>query len=246
MKNLLIDIGNSRCKWVWQDNDLSATVENVACEDISDDLLVSKWGKMAAPARILVSNVANGTLSDLIHNWCLQNWQLTPERARVSDTFAGVRCAYSNINQLGVDRWLAVIAAWHRYQEACLVVDCGTATTIDAIDATGQHLGGLILPGRTMMHKSLIQGTVGIDSDAFKSREIFARDTGNAVSNGCMLASTSCIEHAAAYFRDQQDGNINFLITGGAAGELLSCLSSEFILLESLVLDGLAIMAKQQ
>ena len=90
---------------------------------------------------------------------CRETIGRPPEFASSTDTAAGVRNGYSNPAQLGVDRWLAVIGAFHRHRDACCVVDAGTALTIDGVDATGQHLGGFIVPGPRLMVESLLTGT---------------------------------------------------------------------------------------
>ena len=67
----------------------------------------------------------------------------------------GVRNGYAKPAQLGSDRWAALIAAWHLVQRKCLVVDSGTATTIDTLSGQGEFVGGLILPGVELMQRSL-------------------------------------------------------------------------------------------
>src|SRR5665811_873452 len=71
----------------------------------------------------------------------------------------GVRNGYSNAGQLGSDRWAALIAAWHLVRGKCLVVNCGTAITIDTLSEEGKFLGGLILPGVDLMRRSLVAAT---------------------------------------------------------------------------------------
>ena len=86
-------------------------------------------------------------------------WSCSIEFIAARNEQCGVRNLYQPPVQLGSDRWAALIAAWQQEHTSCLVVNCGTATTLDALSAQGEYLGGLILPGVSMMQKSLVTGT---------------------------------------------------------------------------------------
>ncbi len=244
---LLVDVGNSRLKWStseYRDQDLR--VNSIATSGLDEALLDKQWRPLPVPDRILLSNVGAADRADIIDNWCRQHWDRAPVHARVSREFMGVRCAYPDTGQLGVDRWLAVIAGWLRYRQACFIVDCGTATTIDGIDPDGRHQGGLILPGLEMMQRGLIHGTQGINSRSSQTGLQFADNTAVAVTNGCLLAAVAGIDRAARIFNDSCAGRAyRGLITGGAAKMLLPYLEHEYEVDEALVLDGLRWMASE-
>ena len=238
---LLVDIGNSQVKWLSHTGQTRDHMEVFPASDLGPEQLDVQWGKLAVPGEVLVSNVAGNEPAKLVEKWCRDYWQITPDFARVNRSCAGVTCAYKDLAQLGVDRWLAIVAGWHRYQEACIVVDCGTATTIDAVSADGQHLGGLILPGIHIMQDLLVRNTTGIRSTLGRKEILLADNTGDAVSNGCLLATVSCIEHVLQALKAQGPDDYRLMITGGAAGVLRSSLHPEFEHVETLVLDGLLI-----
>jgi type III pantothenate kinase len=146
---------------------------------------------------------------------------------------------------MGVDRWVAMIGAWDEIHAACLVVDAGTAVTIDALDGNGQHLGGQILPGVTLMSDALASSTSDIPDTSRRSirgasgMEIFANNTGGAVAHGTLSAVTGAIERAARALRDsRQDPEL--ILTGGDASRILKSLDGEPIHRPHLVLQGLA------
>ena len=89
--------------------------------------------------------------------------------ARSTASACGVTNSYRQPRRLGVDRWVAMIGAWSEFESSCLVVDAGTAVTIDAIDDTGQHLGGQILPGVALMARALASNTSDIPDTSRRS-----------------------------------------------------------------------------
>ena len=138
-----LDVGNSRIKWrVRSELELGATLTSTTVVD-----LFSEFSKLSEPAEILVASVRDDASLNEITNWAKTNWGITPKLAVVSEQASGLKNSYADISRMGVDRWLAMLAAYNQSQSACLVVDAGTALTIDAIDGAGQHKGGYILPG---------------------------------------------------------------------------------------------------
>src|SRR3546814_17254315 len=79
-----------------------------------------------------------------------------PNFARSSAGWHGLRNAYREPERLGVDRWLAMIAAWHTHRGAACIANAGTALTVDVIDAQGQHLGGIIAAGRAEQQSAIL------------------------------------------------------------------------------------------
>ena len=154
---LLVDIGNSRVKWAFS---------TVGCflaqgEALRDDgtALGSLLESRHAPDEIRISNVAGPEVGAGIAASLHEHFRIAPLFASSAATGGGVRNGYIIPGQLGVDRWLAVCAAFARYGAAVCVVDAGTATTIDLVTASGQHQGGLILPGLELMQSALLRRT---------------------------------------------------------------------------------------
>ncbi|NMM42736.1 type III pantothenate kinase [Pseudoalteromonas arctica] len=118
--------------------------------------------------------------------------------AKVSKELGRLTCAYQQFENLGIDRWLALIAAFTLWpQQDCIVIDTGTATTIDVLSAQGQHLGGWILPGLDLMTHSLTQNTQRVfdDVNAEFSNQLGV-NTPNGLKNGALVATIGAIEQA--------------------------------------------------
>ncbi|MCG8325068.1 MAG: type III pantothenate kinase [Thiotrichales bacterium] len=241
---LLVDIGNSRTKWIACTRAGNrAAVESFSTERLRGHSTAGLFADLSRPDQVMVSNVGGETTAAAMNRLCEDRWGLAAEYAVVDREAHGVRCAYADVQQLGVDRWLSIIAAWQVYKEACFIIDCGTATTMDIIDAEGQHQGGLIIPGLQMMQESLVQGTHQLDSTAAAGERTPAGNTAAAIANGCMQAVTSCIEQTLQTLRSTISGEIHCVATGGAAPAVQACLRCEFEYRETLVLEGLQLKA---
>lgn len=242
--NLLVDVGNSRIKWRTQDQVQAGTMRAVAYDkDNAGACLDLHWRDLQPPACVWVANVAGEGVARELCNWINVHWRSEVRFAVVTRAAGGVRNAYSDTGTLGVDRWLALIAARHKYGAAC-IVDCGTAVTIDGLDAGGRHLGGLILPGAAMMQAALIAATSGIPaSTGTAPGSGLADNTAQAVRNGCMLAIAALIDRSAAAMKSELQNGLTCVITGGGAGEILPLLQTGFVHEPQLVLEGLAVIA---
>ena len=155
----------------------------------------------------------------------------------------GIINGYDNPIKLGVDRWLALIAARAKIKDAVCVVDSGTAITIDILNAQGIHQGGLICPGLTLMQTALNNTThlPFVEYPSSITQPIIAKDTENAIANGTLYAICSLIERVVA-----EQSNITYLIlTGGDAITLSQQLRCAFSIEPNLVLEGLAIVSTQ-
>jgi type III pantothenate kinase len=159
---------------------------------------------------------------------------------------AGVRNGYADPSLLGVDRWLAVIGAYHRIRGACVVADIGTAATIDVVAADGQHRGGFIVPGPALMVSSLVSGTSDLgarhESSGPASGARFADNTRDAMERGCRLAVAALIDRSV---EEAAEGGRRpaLLLTGGAAADVQPDLRCPVESVPNLVLRGLAVLA---
>lgn len=188
---LTIDIGNSRVKWVQFDGG-NVKAHGAFAYDKKD--LAKQLVRAEVPLRgqsIWMSNVAGVEIAALMSQIldmqpCL-NYQFATTQAQQ----CGVRNGYRQPQQLGVDRWLAMLAAFHLPQRAAsqplCVIDCGTALTLDVLDATGQHLGGYIAPGLTTLQEVLSQKLAAIDIEpaAPVSVKVPADNTLDGIARGC-------------------------------------------------------------
>jgi type III pantothenate kinase len=248
--NLLIDVGNSRIKWAWSEGDRTASDQISLAHggEIGEEWLKLAAASGARPQRILIANVAGARVAAELTRMLLGKYSVTPEYATVTAAAAGVTCAYRDPSQLGVDRWVAIIGAWHRAKRAVCVIDSGTATTVDAVDADGRHLGGLILPGLDLMEDSLLKRTSDIARviglAARPQATLFAGDTAAAVRNGAAFATAALAERAAAELEKRAGQAPSIYLTGGNATRVTPCLTRAGEVLPDLVLLGLAALCR--
>ena len=191
---LLLDAGNSRIKWALTQGD--GWLSQGAVPVYDEAALAQAFESLPAPSRILASNVAGDVVAMQIRGACAA-WDCRVEFITAQAEQCGVRNGYGQPGQLGSDRWAALIGAWWQVHAACLVVNCGTATTVDALSDSGEFIGGLILPGLDMMRNSLAAGTAQLGSDVGKWDE-FPRNTADAIFSGAIQATVGAIlqQHA--------------------------------------------------
>lgn len=157
--------------------------------------------------------------------------------AVVTKQLDGLTCGYSQFQNLGIDRWLALIAAYKLWpQQNCIIVDTGTATTIDVLNAQGQHLGGWIIPGLELMTRSLTQNTQRVFDDQTTpfSTELGV-NTPNGLKNGALVATIGAIEQAKLHLTNKKTQ----LILAGGYAKLLQTQFVDAIFAEHLVMLGL-------
>jgi type III pantothenate kinase len=236
---LEFDLGNTAAKWrLLRESSVVAQgrVNELAALDIRLDEPVTA---------VRVASVRGEERERELTRWCAESLGVEPTFARSSSFCAGVSNAYKEPERLGVDRWLAVIAAFHRHPEGALVVDAGTALTIDLVDARGEHLGGYILPGLNLMQQSLRQDTARIRYTETRAPELEpGKSTAEAVANGAALAAAASVAAARVQARERLGGNCAALLTGGDAPLLMRLLgekADDFAYSPDLVLDGLVL-----
>ncbi len=160
----------------------------------------------------------------------------------------GVRCAYADPSRLGIDRWIAVLAAHHLAAGAACVIDAGTAATFDAVDAQGRHLGGLIMPGPQLLAAALDRNTSNIGATlaaavAPSGLDLLGKSTDAAVGNGAMLALAGALDRAVDAVETALAERSTVYLTGGDAPALRGWLETEVELRADLVLEGLALFS---
>lgn len=234
--NLLVDMGNTRLKWAVARAGQITAGSPLVNNRVNQEELVGLWENIYRPKRLVVSCVSANRLLELVQSVALELWPdvdiiLVKSQAQAF----GVINAYQQPEKLGVDRWLALIAVWQQYQSSACIVDCGTAITVDLIDADGRHQGGLICPGLTLMKKSLGQGTEALPFSRTKHVFALANYTEAAIYSGTLTAAIGLIEHVLA----KQPENTQLVLTGGDADLIAGQLDIVSIVDPDLVLRGL-------
>lgn len=236
---LFIDVGNTALKWRWYD---AGTVRQGDAMHRRDwhslpALMAVNWQGLS---RIEVASVA-GREADAEFAAVLRSVSAVEPRFYYSCAAdAGVVNAYKEPARLGVDRWLAVIEGWHRYGSA-VIVDCGSALTLDAVNTAGLHQGGYIVPGLGMLGRSLVQGTGSVRVDQADTEDLVipGRSTSEGVCRGVLRMTVAFITDAVVALRQGLPDTAPVLLTGGDAARVARLLSFPLVLAPDLVLDGL-------
>ncbi len=238
--NLLLDIGNTRSKYViFQDQRLSSITY------IETQLITKQWfiANFSTFDQCLVANVSQKTLNQKLKSWC-GDVGVRCQIIKAEHNRFGVKCAYHEPHQYGVDRWLTLLAANNMFPaEPCVIVDSGTATTVDVLSAEGQHIGGWILPGIRLMLDSLTTNTENVVSNLSPITHLsLAQDTENAVNQACWSASVGLVNNAVKLIKNNEVGSgreTNIIFTGGNGEQLSSLFTGKCTFVENLVFQGM-------
>ena len=216
MTELLIDVGNSRCKYACVEDHrikLRGALMLRHLDEMSD--IVQRCGTVVPEVAYMIS-VASRSTNSSVANAVARYFGHTPILLDKKMPVCGLRSDYE-ATQLGIDRVAVMVAAWRRLKQACIVADFGTAVTIDLIDDEGVHRGGVILPSNTLMRSSLSQGTAQLSyfDDTNRPPRVLATNTKDAIASGCELMLTASISHIVQRMRAQFTRDIPLLATGG-------------------------------
>lgn len=245
MTFLALDVGNTRLKWAQYDT--SATGARVLgqgavfLENI-DKLAEDDWSLLPAPTRILGCIVAGDAIKRRVAEQ-MELWDVVPHWVVSSPAEAGLVNGYDHPARLGADRWVAMIGAHHRLlarglQKPCVVVMVGTAVTVEAIDAGGRFLGGIILPGHGIMLRALESGTAGLHVPTGDVRD-FPTNTSDALTSGGTFAIAGAVQRMVENVTRHCGQAPECIMTGGAGWKMAPSMSVKYELVESLIFDGL-------
>ncbi|MDO9106499.1 MAG: type III pantothenate kinase [Methylovulum sp.] len=240
--NLLIDMGNTRLKWALSHNAGLTVGPTLTNRQLNRQTLLELWEAINPPQAIAISCVSAGPLLTLVQSAALELWPGTEIIAVTPKAHAfGVTNAYQHPEKLGVDRWLALVAARRHYHGALCIVDCGTAQTVDLLTAEGIHQGGFISPGLALMRQALAQGTNALPFHGNQYAVAPATFTEAAIYAGTVSAAAGLVEHVLR----AQPEPVQLVLTGGDAGLIAQQLAIPLTINADLVLQGLAITLDQ-
>jgi type III pantothenate kinase len=235
MTTLLVDAGNTRVKWAIAQNGAAPGewIAHGAVAHADLDSLQAAWNRHGV-MRAIVSNVAGDAVRERL---ALLLPVAQPEWFGAREELAGLSNRYRNPTQLGADRFAAALGARTLHPGKALVVaTCGTATTVDAVSAAGEFLGGMILPGLGLMLASLARGTAQLPEASTDAPlpPVFGDNTLDAIRSGCLSAQAGAIERACAALPAEL-----CIVSGGAAAHVAPALSVPHRMLDNIVLVGL-------
>ncbi len=253
---ITIDAGNSRIKWAsFRQGKLCAQGAFAYSEGYAES--ADAAGLSVAGERVLLSSVAGDKKTESLVNWLDASGCDSVYSAKTQPQQKGVVNAYADAKSLGVDRWMAIIAACHhpgREGRRCCVIDLGTAATFDVLEPDGRHVGGYIMPGYQLMLDSLGGQTEQLPrlKSARLDTELGPADnTLDAITRGAaqllVTGLGGLIERFAV--EDAKDEGLLVLLTGGDVHMIAPLLSScmegrgniEIVTEPVLVLKGLAL-----
>lgn len=245
---LVIDVGNTRTKWA-QANENASLQDVQVCLNADVGTSQQLMHAVQSADKVVIANVAGDAILQQITRFLPAHTSLHEVKAQTNA--CGVANRYQPTLSLGADRWAAVVAAWHMHKQPAIVVNAGTAVTIDALarDAGtkgGVFIGGCIVPGLRLMQEALALNTAKLGaSTGVAERHVFPTNTRDAIHMGCMNA----IEGAVNIMLQQLEKHSAYLpkliISGGDAEKIAEALKPHLkrvMIVENLVLQGLVLL----
>jgi len=252
MTFLALDVGNTRLKWAQYDAPAAGAkllAQGAVFLENIDKLVEGEWKAIPPPTQILGCVVASDAIKRRVAEQ-MELWDAAPRWVVSSRHEAGLTNGYDHPARLGADRWVAMIGAHHRLlargiRKPCVVVMVGTAVTVDALDASGKFLGGIILPGHGIMLRALESGTAGLHVPTGEVRD-FPTNTSDALTSGGTFAIAGAVQRMVENLTRHCGEVPECIMTGGAGWKMAPSLSVKFELVDSLIFDGLLEIAARR
>ncbi|MEG3768772.1 type III pantothenate kinase [Alteromonas sp. 14N.309.X.WAT.G.H12] len=236
-QTLLVDAGNSRIKSV-----SLANVSHESPRSHADVATFCAYLNTHHYTHVVFSNVGKPEIANAISGFCEKKKIFYKEIVTEKSRF-GLTNSYQQVEKMGVDRWLAMIAGLEMTSHPFCVIDVGTAITCDFV-ADGHHLGGWITPGFEIMRNALVENTAKVTADDKIPQALsLGTNTEDCVSLGCMAAVKGVYLSAVDYLSSKQS-QFDVIIGGGGKNMLAFNHSADTICSANLVVHGLARYAK--
>jgi type III pantothenate kinase len=253
MTFLAIDVGNTRLKWARYSAgrpDATLLDHGAVFLETIDTLCEAQWRALEPPEDMLGCIVAGTAVRRRVEEQ-LEIWDLVPQWIVPQSAGGGVSNRYDHPHRLGADRWAAVVGARNRLvrrgegHRPVVVVMVGTAVTVDAVDAQGHFVGGLILPGFGLMLRALEMGTAGLRVPTGEVHT-FPTNTSDALMSGGTYAIAGAIERMARELTRRCSAPPVLMFTGGAVPKLAPVIELPFEVVDTLIFDGLLALAAER
>jgi len=242
---LLLDIGNTRIKWArWRQRTLVGARAQAYDRQALAHQLQQWFNRVAADEPVVVCSVAGASLDATVRDWFVDHGKRAPLFVQSKKHQGGVINHYWQPERLGVDRWVAMIGAHDKFTNNLCVISCGSALTVDVVTATGEHQGGLIMPGISMMRKSLLEETAGI-TDTEGEMTGLADNTADAVYSGCFQLVVAGLTQLLRDFSADYGGDMQCVITGGDGAQVAEAMAMNCSYDANLILHGLGLIADE-
>ena len=252
MTFMAIDVGNTRLKWTLYDRPAAGArmlAQGAEFLEQIDRLGEVVWSQIPEPTTMLGCIVAATAVKHRVQEQ-MEQWNVEPRWVVASDAEAGLVNGYDFPARLGADRWVAMLGARHHMlrrgpPRPILLVMVGTAVTVEAIDQHGRFVGGLILPGHGIMLRALESGTAGLHVLTGDVVE-FPTNTSDALTSGGTFAIAGACERMFQHLFKRCAAEPLCLMTGGAGWKMLPAMTRPFELIESMIFDGLLVIAEER
>ena len=252
MTFLALDVGNTRLKWaMYESPQLGARVLAHGAQFLEniETLAEGDWAALPVPHRMLGCVVAGDAVKRRVEEQ-MELWDTTPQWVVSGNAEAGLTNGYDHPARLGSDRWIAMIGALQHLRASgrhkpSVVVMVGTAVTVEAIDASGRFLGGIILPGHGIMLRALESGTAGLHVPTGEVRD-FPTNTSDALTSGGTFAIAGAVQRMVENLKHHTGEEPVVFMTGGAGWKMAPSMSVQCELVESLIFDGLLEIASRR
>jgi type III pantothenate kinase len=239
---VFFDIGNSRCKYVTQTANTLSVIQYIELSDLNESWLSSIF---IGVTDCLLADVSSSNAPYILATWCNKN-DINFELLGSHSESNGVRSAYTVPESFGVDRWLSLLAAHQLFPtKDCLIIDAGTATTIDYLDSKGQHHGGWILAGISTLVSALLNDTANVAAQTtIVDNFSFANNTSDAVNQASWAATLGLVNQAQSDILKKYaviPANLTIIFTGGNAKVLQQHFAKPSILVDNLIFIGMQV-----
>jgi len=233
---LMIDIGNSRTKFVLIQDENTEQIQSIDNVKLTSTWFNANWQNVT---QILIANVNQPIITHTLERWAAEKAIMINSIDSESERFGVINC-YNEPKTLGIDRWLTLIGAANNYpNKNIVIIDSGTATTIDFLTLDGKHQGGWILPGINTLFDSILAKTSNVNATYIPSASItIGKSTSECVNSACWAATLGLIDVTIAQIK-QSNVIDEIIILGGNAKALASLLREPVIIDQYLVFSGL-------
>ncbi|MEI6413637.1 MAG: type III pantothenate kinase [Pseudomonadota bacterium] len=241
MAALLLDLGNSRLKGgVWDGHTLTAVQAFPHPATGQAWPLPTPW-RAAALGGIHLASVAGSGLTQCLQSQCQHTLGISPRQLKTTPAALGVRNGYREPQRLGIDRWLAILAAFQQHGGPLVVADMGSAVTLDLVTPAGQHLGGSIIPGLALMARSLTERISLPIVEDWDQTYFPGNNTQSGIATGAVEAVAGLVERATRWL-EARYGPAILVLTGGDAPMVAPALAGHPRWIPHLVLEGMGML----
>lgn len=238
---LLLDAGNSQLKWAWVESGVIGHTGRAPYRNLA--LLGMEWQERGDDTVRIIGCIVSGEVKKAQVAEQLPKpvqWLSSMQQA------LGIRNHYRNVEEHGADRWFNALGSRRFTANACVVMSCGTAVTIDALTDNNHYLGGTIMPGFHLMKESMALKTANLNRPHGRVYP-FPTTTANALASGMMdaVCGSLLLMHARLREKVGMDKPVDVIITGGGAPKVVQALPPSFVLdntvkiVDNLVIFGL-------